>query len=389
MSIFSGKTLMITGGTGSFGNAVLSRFLRTDIEEIRIFSRDEKKQDDMRHMYQVSYPDVFHKIKFYIGDVRSLESCRSAMPGTDYIFHAAALKQVPSCEFFQLKINDYVLSLHLHKSTEKRNRQTVELVERSGLKYNVVNVRSIPFLNRLALLFCYEQKFNRVFLGTHLYQNGYYYALKEIKNGGNLVLLDDGVATLTLLESGYKVTGRSVVQMAINKAIASLRRIKLNNLLSVYKGIANQKWDIAYNDLSFLRNNNSTSSNKVFFIGTNNSSAIYKDGVDEFDYKQNLYNILNKMRLTYPNDEITYIPHGRDKSTFAKDFCEIPLTTESKAEIDAILEAPVGTSIRVKDINGTEVSMMKVTANMKPSIFFRDKTKRSFTIGVEAIKNEL
>ena len=99
MSLFKGKTLLITGGTGSFGNAVLKRFLRTDIGEVRIFSRDEKKQDDMRHEYQVRYPDVAHKIKFYIGDVRSLESCRSAMPGTDYIFHAAALKQVPSCEF--------------------------------------------------------------------------------------------------------------------------------------------------------------------------------------------------------------------------------------------------------------------------------------------------
>ena len=103
MSIFNDKTLMITGGTGSFGNAVLNRFLRTDIGEIRIFSRDEKKQDDMRHEYQVKYPDVAHKIKFYIGDVRSLESCRSAMPGTDYIFHAAALKQVPSCEFFPME----------------------------------------------------------------------------------------------------------------------------------------------------------------------------------------------------------------------------------------------------------------------------------------------
>ena len=100
MSIFAGKTLMITGGTGSFGNAVLNRVLRTDIAEILIFSRDEKKQDDMRHEYQAKYPDVAHKIKFYIGDVRSLESCRSAMPGSDYIFHAAALKQVPSCEFF-------------------------------------------------------------------------------------------------------------------------------------------------------------------------------------------------------------------------------------------------------------------------------------------------
>ena len=103
MSIFAGKTLMITGGTGSFGNAVLNRFLRTDIAEIRIFSRDEKKQDDMRHEYQAKYPDVAHKIKFYIGDVRSLESVRSAMPGVNYIFHAAALKQVPSCEFFPME----------------------------------------------------------------------------------------------------------------------------------------------------------------------------------------------------------------------------------------------------------------------------------------------
>jgi UDP-glucose 4-epimerase len=103
MSIFTGKTLMITGGTGSFGNAVLRRFLDSDIKEIRIFSRDEKKQDDMRHEYQVKYPDVAHKIKFYIGDVRDIQSVRNAMPDVDYIFHAAALKQVPSCEFFPLE----------------------------------------------------------------------------------------------------------------------------------------------------------------------------------------------------------------------------------------------------------------------------------------------
>lgn len=103
MSIFKDKVLMITGGTGSFGNAVLKRFLRTDIGEIRIFSRDEKKQDDMRHEYQAKFPEVAHKIKFYIGDVRSLESVRAAVPGTDYIFHAAALKQVPSCEFFPME----------------------------------------------------------------------------------------------------------------------------------------------------------------------------------------------------------------------------------------------------------------------------------------------
>jgi len=103
MSIFKDKVLLITGGTGSFGNAVLRRFLNSDIKEIRIFSRDEKKQDDMRHEYQVRYPDVAHKIKFYIGDVRSLESCRGVMHGVDYIFHAAALKQVPSCEFFPME----------------------------------------------------------------------------------------------------------------------------------------------------------------------------------------------------------------------------------------------------------------------------------------------
>ena len=103
MSLFKGKTLMITGGTGSFGNAVLNRFLKTDIGEIRIFSRDEKKQDDMRHDFQARMPEVADKIKFYIGDVRDLQSVRAAMPGVDYIFHAAALKQVPSCEFFPME----------------------------------------------------------------------------------------------------------------------------------------------------------------------------------------------------------------------------------------------------------------------------------------------
>ena len=103
MSIFEGKILMITGGTGSFGNAVLNRFLRTDIKEIRIFSRDEKKQDDMRHDFQIRMPEVADKIKFYIGDVRDLQSVRAAMIGVDYIFHAAALKQVPSCEFFPME----------------------------------------------------------------------------------------------------------------------------------------------------------------------------------------------------------------------------------------------------------------------------------------------
>lgn len=103
MSAFTGKTLMITGGTGSFGHAVLKHFLTTDIGQIRIFSRDEKKQDDMRHMLQEKYPDYAEKVKFYIGDVRIPRDIEDAMPGVDYIFHAAALKQVPSCEFFPME----------------------------------------------------------------------------------------------------------------------------------------------------------------------------------------------------------------------------------------------------------------------------------------------
>lgn len=103
MSLFKGKTLLITGGTGSFGNAVLNRFLKTDIGEIRVFSRDEKKQDDMRHDFQAKMPEVADKIKFFIGDVRDLQSIKNAMYGVDYVFHAAALKQVPSCEFFPIE----------------------------------------------------------------------------------------------------------------------------------------------------------------------------------------------------------------------------------------------------------------------------------------------
>ena len=103
MSTFTNATLMITGGTGSFGSTVLKHFLDSDLKEIRIFSRDEKKQDDMRHELQAKHPEAAKKVKFYIGDVRNPQSIKDAMPGVDYIFHAAALKQVPSCEFFPMQ----------------------------------------------------------------------------------------------------------------------------------------------------------------------------------------------------------------------------------------------------------------------------------------------
>ena len=101
--MFKNRILLITGGTGSFGNAVLNRFLKSDVKEIRIFSRDELKQDNMRHAYQKDFPQYSDKIKFYIGDVRDIQSVRNAMHGVDFIFHAAALKQVPSCEFFPIE----------------------------------------------------------------------------------------------------------------------------------------------------------------------------------------------------------------------------------------------------------------------------------------------
>ena len=124
--MFENKTLLITGGTGSFGNTVLDRFLDTDIAEIRVFSRDEKKQDDMRHIYQAKFPELSEKIKFYIGDVRDRETIISAMNGVDYVFHAAALKQVPSCEFFPLEAvktnvigTDNVLSVAIKEGVKR------------------------------------------------------------------------------------------------------------------------------------------------------------------------------------------------------------------------------------------------------------------------------
>lgn len=128
MSAFNGATLMITGGTGSFGNTVLKHFLETDIAEIRIFSRDEKKQDDMRHQLQVTYPDSAKKVKFYVGDVRDLQSIRDAMSGVDYVFHAAALKQVPSCEFFPMqavKTNIEGTDNMLHAAVDARVKRVV------------------------------------------------------------------------------------------------------------------------------------------------------------------------------------------------------------------------------------------------------------------------
>jgi len=125
---FNGATLLITGGSGSFGNAVLKHFLTTDIREIRIFSRDEKKQDDMRHELQLSYPEQASKVKFYIGDVRDPQSVHDAMPGVDFIFHAAALKQVPSCEFFPMeavKTNVEGTNNVLHAAIEARVKRVV------------------------------------------------------------------------------------------------------------------------------------------------------------------------------------------------------------------------------------------------------------------------
>ena len=128
MSAFNGATLMITGGTGSFGSTVLKHFLTSDIEQIRIFSRDEKKQDDMRHVIQARFPEHARKVKFFVGDVRDPRSVSDVMPGVDYIFHAAALKQVPSCEFFPMqavKTNIEGTDNVLHAAIENKVKRVV------------------------------------------------------------------------------------------------------------------------------------------------------------------------------------------------------------------------------------------------------------------------
>ena len=222
----------------------------------------------------------------------------------------------------QLNIEKYELLLHLHKTTEKRNKQTIEIVERYGLNYSVREQKRITMLDRIGLLFSRTGRYKRVFLGTHLYQNGYYYVLKEISKGGDVVLLDDGIATLSLLENDYKVTGRSIIYMAFYRAIASYRKVSMNNVFTVYKGIENPNWNVAFNDISLLRKVEMSHGNKgVFFIGTNNGGFI-REGVDELSFKQSLFYILKRVKKIYPLDEILYIPHGRDKSSFAKAFCE-------------------------------------------------------------------
>ena len=144
MSVFENKTLLITGGTGSFGNTVLKHFLDTDIGEIRIFSRDEKKQDDMRHELQAKNPETAKKVKFYIGDVRNPQSIKDAMPGVDYIFHAAALKQVPSCEFFPMeavRTNIIGTDNMLHAAVEAKVKRVVCLsTEKAAYPINAMGI---------------------------------------------------------------------------------------------------------------------------------------------------------------------------------------------------------------------------------------------------------
>jgi len=247
----------------------------------------------------------------------------------------------------QLKIDQYTLTLHLHKTTENRNKQTIEIVERYGLKYNVSREDLLSFRKRIGLLFKHTNRYKRVFLGTHLYQDGYYYSIRELQRGGALVHLDDGIATISLLKNQFNVTGRSIIINSYYKLIARLRNIKLNNVLTVYEGIENPKWNIAINDISSLRlPGMSKLKKRVFFIGTNNGGFI-SEGINEEDFKHALFEVLNRVRTTFPQEEIVYVPHGRDKSLFARDFCEklgigyLPLGVNVEVYILSLENAPL------------------------------------------------
>jgi len=223
----------------------------------------------------------------------------------------------------QLKIDDYVLSLHLHPKALNRNKQTIELVERYGLNYDLAKTESIGLSKLLGLLFKQKGIFYRVFLGTHLYHDGYYYSLMKLHNGGDIVLLDDGVATVTLLEEKYKVTGIAKVYRAWYSFIAALRDIRLNNVLTVYKDIINPKWNIAINNISTLRQAELQSvNNSIFFIGTDSSVLIEQRNVVESDFRKMLFSVLKQIRDNNPQDKVIYIPHGSDKATFTKEYCE-------------------------------------------------------------------
>lgn len=200
MDTFAGSTLLITGGTGSFGNAVLKRFLDSSIREIRIFSRDELKQDDMRHKYQRLYPDLCHKIKFYVGDVRDYSSICNAMVGVDYVFHAAALKQVPSCEFFPIEAvktnilgTENVLNAAINEkvkkviclSTDKASYPINAMGMSKALMEKVVMAKSRSVGNKNIDICCTRY-------GNVLYSRGSVVPLfvSQIKSGGELTITD-------------------------------------------------------------------------------------------------------------------------------------------------------------------------------------------------------
>lgn len=234
MSRFDGKTLLITGGTGSFGNAVLNRFLRTDIHEIRIFSRDEMKQDDMRHRYQVSHPESADKIRYYIGDVRDAASIRNAMHGVDYIFHAAALKQVPSCEFFPLEAvktnvigTDNVLTVAINEgvrsviclSTDKAAYPVNAMGTSKAMMEKVIVAKSRTVKPNRTRICCTRY-------GNVLYSRGSVVPLfvNQIKNRKPLTITDAGMTRfimtldeavdLVLFAFEYGETGDILVQKA-------------------------------------------------------------------------------------------------------------------------------------------------------------------------------
>lgn len=222
----------------------------------------------------------------------------------------------------QLEIEDYCISLHLHVKTEKRNKQTIELLEKYSIPYTIFKGDSIGLIKRFWLLFSKTGTYKRVFLGAHLYHDGYYYALQKLQNNANLVHLDDGTATLDLLDGTYKITGRSLLYMAIYKAIASLRRIKLNNLFTVYKEVNSPKWNISYNDLSlFYQSGRDLEKGGVYFIGTNNSVYVTQYHVNQTDIRKKLREVLLNVKSKYPQENIVYIPHGRDNTLFAKEVC--------------------------------------------------------------------
>ena len=228
---------------------------------------------------------------------------------------AAAIK------YFEITEYEILLVLPIG---EVRNQQSINMMEKLDLHYKIVSGSRVGNRNRLTLPFTIEGKYRRAFLGYYAFEDGYYHCIKQLRRGGSLVLLDDGIATITLVLKGFTPHGRERYVYGYYYWLMRIRGISAHNLFTVYKGLENPIWHIEINDLSLVNKKKDAGSVQgIYFVGTNSSSyssLSLKHGEEE--YKEMIYASLKDIRAKYPDEVIIYIPHGRDKAEYTISYCE-------------------------------------------------------------------